>query len=508
MNEESVMGGKCCLLTTGELVPGDVIATDPDGPWHVVVRTAPATETKTRLQLRPLTGGPDLERVLPRYERQVVRTTRVDPADPPDPAQWAAPRRRRVVVTGLGAVSPLGGDVPGLWQGLLEGRSGVSVVEGPGFDGLPVRLAARAAVDPAELLPRTEVRRMNRSTQFALLAAREAWRDAGLDLAGTVASGLRPARTGVSIGTIIGGAPVMVESRLTLIARGPRAVSPYTTPMTVPSASAARISKDLDIRGEARTFVSACASGTEAIGQAIDAIRAGRVDLVVAGGTEAVITPEILAAFAAMRAVSTRNDQPAQASRPFDEARDGFVLGEGAGVLILEDEEHARARGARIYCEAAGWGLSADAFHMAAPEPEGRGVEAALRSALADAGATPADVAHVNAHATATVDGDRTEARALGRLFAGHTRDIPVTANKGALGHLQGGAGAVEAVATILTLRDGLIPPTVGCDHPEEGLGLDIVRGTPRPLPPCGDIVLSNSFGFGGHNAVLSFRRA
>ncbi|MFF3979962.1 beta-ketoacyl-[acyl-carrier-protein] synthase family protein [Streptomyces sp. NPDC001828] len=507
MSDESVMGGKCCLLTTGELVPGDVIATDPDGPWLVVVRTAPATETKTRLHLRPLTGGPDVERVLPRYERQVVRTTRVDPAQLPDPAQWAVPRRRRVVVTGLGAVSPLGADVPELWQGLLEGRCGVSLMEGPDFDGLPVRLAARAALEPAELLPRPLARRMNRSAQFALLAAREAWRDAGLDPGGTVAAGLRPTRTGVSMGTIIGGAPVMVESRLTLIARGPRAVSPHTTPMTVPSASAAQISKDLDIRGEARTFVSACASGTEAIGQAVDAIRGGRLDLVLAGGTEAVITPEILAAFAAMRAVSTRNDQPEHASRPFDDARDGFVLGEGAGVLVLEDEEHARARGARIYCEAAGWGLSADAFNMAAPEPHGRGIEAALRSALTDAGATPDDVAHVNAHATATVEGDRTEAVALGRLFGSQIRDIPVTANKGALGHLQGGAGGVEAVASVLTLRDGLIPPTVGCDHPEEGLGLDIVRDTPRPLPPCGDLVLSNSFGFGGHNAVLALRR-
>ncbi|MFE9410406.1 beta-ketoacyl-[acyl-carrier-protein] synthase family protein [Streptomyces sp. NPDC006704] len=510
MSEESVMGGACYLLTTSELVPGDVIATDPEGPWLVVVSTAPATETRTRLRLRPLTGGSGgsgVERVLPRYERQVVRRTRVDPEGLPGPAPWAASRGRRVVVTGLGALSPLGGDAPGLWQGLLDGRCGVSVMRGPGFDALPVRLAARSAVDPAELLPRAVARRMNRSAQFALLAAREAWRDAGLDPAGSVASGLRPEHTGVSMGTIIGGAPVLVENRLALDARGPRAVSPHTTPMIVPSASAAQISKDLDIRGQSRTFVSACASGTEAIGQAIDAVRDGRLDLVVAGGTEAVITPEILAAFAAMRAVSTRNDQPEHASRPFDDARDGFVLGEGAGVVILEAEEHARARGAHVYCEAAGWGLSADAYHMAAPQPEGRGIEAALRRALADAGASLADVAHINAHATATIEGDRTEALALGRLFGHQIRDIPVTANKGALGHLQGGAGAVEAIAAVLTLRDGLIPPTVGCDDPEEGLGLDIVRGAPRPLPPCGNLVLSNSFGFGGHNAVLALRR-
>ncbi|MEU5434286.1 beta-ketoacyl-[acyl-carrier-protein] synthase family protein [Streptomyces sp. NPDC020719] len=504
MSEDPVMGGECCLLTTGELVPGDVIATGVDS-WHVVMRTAPASEARTRLVLRPVHGGPDHERLVARRARQVVRTARVDPADLPK-AEGPGPGRRRVVVTGLGALTPLGPDVAALWQGLLSGRSAVGVVTGEEFDGLPVRLAAVAAVDPARLLPRTVARRMNRSAQLAVVAAREAWRDAGLDLAGTKASGLLPTRTGVSMGTIIGGAPVLVDGQRRLAQRGPRAVSPFTAPMTVPSSCAAQISMDLDIRGEASTLVSACASGTEAIGHAIDRIRAGHVDLMVTGGAEAVIVPAILASFAAMRAVSTRNDEPACASRPFDKNRDGFVLGEGAGVLVLEAEEHARARGAPIYCEAAGWGLSADAFHMVAPEPSGRGIEAALRAALADADATAADVVHVNAHATATVEGDRAEARALGRVLGAHAPDVPVTANKGALGHLQGGAGGVEAIATVLALRDGLVPPTAGCDDVEDGIGLDVVTRSPRSLPLDGDIALSDSFGFGGHNAVLAFR--
>lgn len=433
---------------------------------------------------------------------------RQDPAALPQPVRHDAERRRRVVVTGLGAVSPLGGDVPQLWQGLLDGRCGVSVVSGPEFDGLPVRLAARAAIEPAELFPKPVARRMNRSTQFAVLAAREAWRDAGLDVSGTVSSGLRPSRTGVSIGTIIGGAPVLVESRLTLNERGPRAVSPYTTPMIVPSASAARISTDLDIRGEARTVVSACASGTEAIGQAIDAIRTGRLDLVVAGGTEAVITPEILAAFAALRAVSTRNDQPADASRPFDARRDGFVLGEGSRRTRPGGRgTRPRARRPRLL---RGGGLGPVRRRVphggprtpgprhrgrAASGPRGRGGHARRRGA------------HQRACHRDGGGGPHGGPRVGPPLRPPHPRR-PRHREQGRTGSPPGRRpSGVEAIATVLTLRDGLIPPTVGCDDPEEGLGLDVVRSTPRPLPPCGDIVLSNSFGFGGHNAVLAFRR-
>ncbi|WP_283113083.1 beta-ketoacyl-[acyl-carrier-protein] synthase family protein [Streptomyces halobius] len=411
-----------------------------------------------------------------------------------------------MVVTGVGAITPLGGDAAATWQGLLEGRCGVQQLHDEEFAELPVRIAAPAAVEPTELLSRREMRTMNRCAQFAVLAAREAWADAGFGFEDIPDAALEAGRVGVSMGTIIGGAPVLVAADHTLCARGARFVSPHTAPMVVPNSAAAQVAVDLGARGEARTVVSACASGTEAIGQAIDRIRDGHVDIVVAGGTEAVITPSVMASFTAMRALSPGTEGPQAASRPFDKARDGFVLGEGAGVLILEAEEHARARGARIYGEAAGWGLSADAHHMVAPRPDGAGIVDALRKALADARTRPHEVAHINAHATATPAGDAAEALALREVF-GVGANIPVTAPKGALGHLQGAAGGVEAVATILTLHHRLIPPTIGCDNPDDGIDLDIVAGAPRPLPKRGDLVLSNSYGFGGHNAVLAFRR-
>jgi 3-oxoacyl-[acyl-carrier-protein] synthase II len=299
--------------------------------------------------------------------------------------------------------------------------------------------------------------------------------------------------------------------------------------MTVPSQAASQISLDLHITGEARTVTSACASGTEAIGEAIDRIRYGRVDVALAGGAEAVITPAIMASFASMRALSDLGlEGGATPSRPFAKDRAGFVNAEGAGVLVLEAEEHARARGARIYCEAAGWGLSADAHHMAAPDPSGSGVALALRRAVRDAGGHVVDVVHVNAHATATVEGDLAEAGALRAVLGGSGNagaragtpaganagaganargGVPVTALKGNLGHLQGAAGGVEAVAAVLTLHNRLVPPTLGCEELDEEIGLDVVTGAPRTLPADGDLVLSNSFGFGGHNAVLALRR-
>ncbi|MEV7519285.1 beta-ketoacyl-[acyl-carrier-protein] synthase family protein [Streptomyces sp. NPDC091371] len=432
------------------------------------------------------------------------------PPLPGDRSRVTQTTPRRVVITGLGAITPLGVGVPGLWQGLVEGRSGVRALEGEEFSDLPVRIAATVPADPAGLLPPARARRMNRAAQFAVVAAREAWRDAGLDPSGTVESGLDPERVGVCLGTIIGGAPVLVDGDRRLRDRGPRSVSPLTAPMTVGSQAAAQVSLDLRITGEARTVVSACASGTEAIGQAIDRIRHGRLDVVVAGGTEAAVTPAVMASFSAMRALSTRNDEPARASRPFAKDRDGFVHGEGAGLVVLESEEHALARGARIYCEAAGWGLSADAHHICAPDPSGEGILRALRRALADAGSVPADVVHINAHATATVDGDLAEATALRRFLderGGAAPGVPVTAVKGSLGHLQGAAGAVEAVVSALTLHHGRIPPTIGCDDLDDACGMDVVTYVPRPLPTTGDIVLSNSFGFGGHNAVLALRR-
>ncbi|GHK01017.1 3-oxoacyl-[acyl-carrier-protein] synthase 2 [Streptomyces sp. Y2F8-2] len=424
------------------------------------------------------------------------------------PSLGATPRR--VLVTGLGAVTPLGVGVAELWQGLLDGRCGISELTGDDFAGLPVRTAGTVPADPAALLPRPRARRMNRAAQFGVLAAREAWRDAGFDLAGAVGSGLEPERVGVSVGSILGDASVLVGGDRVLRERGPRAVSPLTTPMTVPSQAASQISIDLGITGEARTVTSACASGTEAIGQAIDRIRYGHVDVALAGGAEAVVTPAIMASFAAMRALSQHAVGDVSPSRPFAKDRDGFVNGEGAGFLVLEADEHARGRGARVYCEAAGWGLSADAHHMAAPDPSGAGIVLALRRALRDAGARAVDVVHVNAHATATPDGDLAEGVALREVLGDA---VPVTALKGHLGHLQGAAGGVEALATVLTLYHGLIPPTIGATahHPQDSqdpeIPLDVVRGRPRPLPSHGDLALSNSFGFGGHNAVLALRR-
>ncbi|WP_212996912.1 beta-ketoacyl-[acyl-carrier-protein] synthase family protein [Winogradskya consettensis] len=390
---------------------------------------------------------------------------------------------RRVVVTGCGAVTPLGPDTASLWRGLLSGECGVRARD----DGYV------AAPAPTPTLPPVQARTMNRSAQFAVTAAREAWADAGFGPRDLHDGILDPARVGVTLGTIMGGIEVLLTADR--IVHG-RPLAPRTAPMAIPSAASAHIAMDLGARGEARTVVSACASGTEAIGQALDRIRHGHTDIAIAGGTEAIINPTVLGSFAAMRALS------ATGSRPFDRTRDGFVLGEGAGLLILESRDHALARGARIYCEAAGWGLSADAHHVVAPRPDATGITAALTKALADADAVPSDVAHINAHATATVAGDAAETRALLALFG---PDVPVTAPKGAIGHLQGGAGGVEAVITALTLHHGLIPPTVGCTD-QDGT-LNLVTEKPQPLPANGNIALSNSYGFGGHNAVLALRR-
>ncbi|MFC8370028.1 beta-ketoacyl-[acyl-carrier-protein] synthase family protein [Streptomyces sp. NPDC057239] len=443
-------------------------------------------------EVRRWAAGADREGDVVRHEPRPVRAAEAAGA-------------RRVVVTGLGAVTPLGVGAGELWQGLLEGRHGIRELAGEEFDGLPVRIAGTVPVDPAGLLPRQAARRMNRAAQFAVLAAREAWADAGYADGGTRESGLDPERVGVSLGAILGDASVLVGGDRRLREKGPRGVSPLTTPMTVPSQAASQVSLDLHITGEARTVTSACASGTEAIGQAVDRIRYGRVDVALAGGAEAVVTPAIMASFAAMRALAEGDPAGGSPSHPFAKDRDGFVNGEGAGVLVLESEEHARARGARVYCEAAGWGLSADAHHVAAPDPSGDGIALALRRAVRDAGGQVADVVHVNAHATATVDGDLAEARALRGVLG--RRNVPVTALKGHLGHLQGAAGGVEAVAAVLTLHHRVVPATVGCGEVDDAIDLDVVRGEPRALPDGGDLVLSNSFGFGGHNAVLALRR-
>ncbi len=407
----------------------------------------------------------------------------------------------RVVVTGLGATTPLGGDVASTWAGLLEARSGVRRLDAEWAAQLPVRIAAPAAVDPGDVLDRVEARTLDRSQQLALVAAREAWADAGF----SADAGVDPDRLAVVVASGIGGVLTLLTQYDVLRERGARRVSPHTVPMLMPNGPAATVGLALIARAGVHTPVSACASGAEAIALALDLLRAGRADVVVAGGTEAAIASLPLAGFAAMRALSTRDDEPEAASRPYDKARDGFVLGEGAALLVLETEEHARSRGARVYAELAGAGISADAHHVAAPEPTGAGAARALSLAMRDAGLQPRDVVHVTAHATSTPLGDVAEARALRTALGDAASTVPVTATKSCTGHLLGAAGALEAAVTVLSLHNGVVPPTRNLDDPDDEVGLDVVRFEPRALPK-GGAALSNSFGFGGHNVTLAFK--
>jgi 3-oxoacyl-[acyl-carrier-protein] synthase II len=411
--------------------------------------------------------------------------------------------RETVVVTGLGATTPLGGDAASTWTAMLAGRSGVRRLTEPWAERLPVRIAASAAADPAEIVGRVQARRMDRCEQFALVASREAWADAG-------APELDPERLGVAVTSGIGGIGSTLAAYDTLNEKGWQRISPYTVPMLMPNGSAGWISMELGAHAGAHSLVSACASGAEAIGYGIDMIRSGRADVVVAGGTEAAIMPLNIGAFAVMRAMSTRNDEPERASRPFDKARDGFVLGEGAGMLVLESLSHARQRDARIHAIAAGAGYSSDAYHIAHPAPDGAGVTAAIGRALADARVNPEQVVHVNAHATSTPEGDALEAQALVRALGSAADGVVVTSTKSMTGHLLGGAGAIESVAAILALREGLAPPTINLDDLDDDVPVDVAT-EPRPLTKRGAepmAVLNNAFGFGGHNVSLVFTAA
>ena len=405
---------------------------------------------------------------------------------------------KKIVVTGLGATTPIGGSMSSTWDGLLTGKSGARLLEEEWAADLPVRLAAPAAVDPLEVLDRVEARTLDRSQQLALVAAREAWADAGLN------GDVDPERLAVVVASGIGGVITLLSQYDVLKERGARRVSPHLVPMLMPNGPAATVGLALTARAGVHTPVSACASGAEAIALAIDLLRAGRADVVVAGGTEAAIAALPIAGFAAMRALSTREDDPAAASRPYDKGRDGFVLGEGAAIVVLETEEHARARGAHIYAEAAGAGISADAHHVAAPEPTGAGASRALTLALRDANLASGDIAHVNAHATSTPLGDVAESLALRSALGSAVDAISVTANKSCTGHLLGAAGALEAAVTVLTLHNKTVPPTRNLDDPDDEIGLDVVRIEPRAL--SGSAALSNSFGFGGHNVTLAFK--
>lgn len=408
---------------------------------------------------------------------------------------------KKIVVTGLGATTPLGGDVATTWQNLLTGKSGIATIEKDWIAKyeVPVTFAGQAAVAAAEVLTPQEIKRLDPSSQFALISAREAWADAG-------SPEVTPERFAVEYSTGIGGVWTLLDAFETLQERGPRRVLPMTVPMLMPNGPAAAIGMDLAARGGVRTAVSACASSTEAISNAYNRLQTGEVDIVIAGGCEAAIHALPISAFASMHALSKRNDDPEAASRPYDVNRDGFVMGEGGASLVLETEEHALARGAKIYAELAGGAVTSDAYHITAPDPEGSGAARAVLATLKQAGADISDVRHINAHATSTPVGDIAEFTALKRVFGDVLSQIPVTATKSSTGHLLGAAGAVEAIFTILALHEGVIPPTLNLVDPDPEIQLDVVT-SPRKLEGENILAISNSFGFGGHNAVVAFRK-
>jgi len=411
---------------------------------------------------------------------------------------------RRVVVTGMGLVTPLGNDLEATWAGMVAGRSGITTIDA--FD--PSRLTARIAgqvrdFDASHVLDRKDQRRTDRYIQFGLVAAREAMDQAGLPdrLEGELAE-----RTGAILGTGLGGVGTLNEGITTNVTRGPDRISPFLIPMGIPNVGAGQIAINFGMTGPNYATVSACATGGHAVGEAFETIRRDDADMMLAGGTEAGIHEFLIGGFAAMRALSTRNDDPAAASRPFDTGRDGFICGEGAGVLVLEELDHAQARGATPLAEIVGYGATADASHITLPAPGGIGAVRAARRALEKAGLAPEDVDHVNAHATSTPEGDKSELQAIKTILGEHASKTPITANKSMIGHTLGAAGAIESIVSVMTIREGCIPPTINLTDPDpEAEGLTIVANEAARHDVR--VVLSNSFGFGGQNTALIFQR-
>jgi 3-oxoacyl-[acyl-carrier-protein] synthase II len=407
---------------------------------------------------------------------------------------------RRVVVTGLGALTPIGKNVSETWANALAGKSGIVNINQPWADGLAAQIAGLVTVDPFEVLDRVSARRMDRSTQLGVIAVKEAWADAG-------SPDIDKERLGVFFGTGIGGLSTVLEQYDILNSRGPDRVNPMTVPMIMPNSAAAMVGLEVGARAGVHSPVSACATSAEAIAGALEMIRNNRADIVVAGGTEACVNRLAIAAFASMRALSTRNDEPQLASRPYDLDRDGFVMGEGAGALILEEEEHALKRGAKIYGVVSGAGMSSDGYHIAAPEPEGAGASRAMKFALKDANAKASDVCHVNAHATSTPVGDIAEYKAMRSALGDALDNVVVTATKSMTGHLLGGAGAVESVFTIMGLKEGLIPPTLNLNNQDPEIQVNVAKDVPFKLAIDANFALNNSFGFGGHNVCIAFSK-
>ena len=412
--------------------------------------------------------------------------------------------QRRVVITGLGTVNPVGNDVASFWEGIREGRSGVGRITRVDASALEVKIAAEVkGFNPDQWMDAKAARKMALFSQYAVAATAQALKDAGLDR-----ESIDPFRTGIYIGNGIGGYEVIEESMGKYFAQGPRRILPLTVPEIISNEAAGNIAMAFGIKGFALTSVTACASGTDALGAALDMLRAGRCDVCVSGGTESAITGFGIGGFQIIRALSTKyNDTPEKASRPFDRDRDGFIMGEGAGILVLETLEHAQARGARIYAELAGYGVSCDAYHLTAPDPEGGGGARAITLALQDAGVAPDAVQYYNAHGTSTPLNDPLETKMIKRAFGDHARRLKISSTKSMTGHLIAAAGAVEAIACTLAIRDGFFPPTINLDHQdvEGGCDLDYVPNT--GVEGEIDVAVSGSLGFGGHNAVVVIRK-
>lgn len=408
-----------------------------------------------------------------------------------------------IVITGIGATTPLGGDLPTTWANMLAGKSGVVRLTDEWFADLPVQIAAVAAVDPSERIDRVKARRLDRSTQLALVAAQEAWTDAGFDWDAEAGTQVDPETLLVSLASGIGGLHSLLNNWDAQRDKGYRRVSPFTIPMLMANAPASNVGIQIHAKAGIHTPVSACASSNEAISLAVDQLRLGRAEVAVVGGTEATIHPLPLAAFGQMQALSRRNDEPERASRPWDRGRDGFVMGEGSAVMVIETLEHAVARGAKIYGTLAGSGISADSHDIVQPDPSGGGQSSAMRKALKNAGLTPADISHVNAHGTSTPQGDLTEAGSIRSALGADADHVVVTSTKSMTGHLLGGAGALETVAAVLALHDRMVPPTINLEDPEPDLGIDIAANVARPLPDGDLAAVNNSFGFGGANVAV-----
>lgn len=409
--------------------------------------------------------------------------------------------KKRVVVTGLGVIAPVGIGKDNFWQALVQGKSGIKPITRFDASELPTRIAGEVRdFEPADYLDKKEARRMDRFAQFAVAASKMAIEDSGLELAHENLD-----RMGVILGSGIGGMETFEDQTRTLVNRGPNRISPFFVPMMIANMAAGQIGITFGLRGPNITTVTACASSTNSIGDAFKLLQRGDADVVVTGGTEAPITPLAMAGFCAMKAMSTRNDEPEKASRPFDRERDGFILGEGAGILILETLEHAEARGARIYAEVAGYGTTCDASHITAPHPEGEGAAKSMEMAINDAGLKPEDITYINAHGTSTPLNDKCETMAIKRALGEHAGKVLVSSTKSMTGHLLGASGGIEGIASVLAIYNGIVPPTINYEQPDPYCDLDYVPNQAREVEV--QAALSNTFGFGGHNATIVFKK-